>query len=182
MTAGPYAKLVSEPSPRRFRYTSRLFSISAGLAINPFASRASRAAGERRTKKLGLVYDESGRGMISDETSSDSPLSSSGRPNARARSGQASTHIGSLPSDTRSEHPSHFELCLENGIDRRRVVRTRHGAVAAADAFLRIDANEVELVFMHGPRRTHMNAFGPLAMIARQGDVVRVHICMDESA
>lgn len=62
------------------------------------------------------------------------------------------------------------------------MVRTRHGAIAAADAFLRIDANEVEFVFMHGPRRTHMNAFGSLAMIARQGDVVRVRIRMDEPA
>ena len=92
--------------------------------------------------------------MISDETSSDSPLSSSGRPNARARSGQASTHIGSLPSDMRSEHPSHFELCLENG-SIGNMVRTRHGAVAAADAFLRIDAHESSSFYAWPPSDTH---------------------------
>lgn len=60
------------------------------------------------------------------------------------------------------------------------MVGARHGAVTATDALLRIDADEIELVFMHGPRRAHMNAFGPLAMIARQGDMICVRIRMNE--
>ena len=54
------------------------------------------------------------------------------------------------------------------GVDGRGMVRTRDGAISAADAFMRVDAYQAELVFMHGARGAHVHAFGIGAMVARK--------------
>lgn len=58
------------------------------------------------------------------------------------------------------------------GIDGRGMIRTRDGAIAAPDAFMRADTYQAEFVFMHGTRGAHVNAFGVGAMVARKRHMV----------
>lgn len=46
------------------------------------------------------------------------------------------------------------------------MIRTRDSAIAATDAFMRVDTYQAEFVFMHGTRRAHVHAFGIGAVIA----------------
>lgn len=52
------------------------------------------------------------------------------------------------------------------------MIRTRDGAIAATDAFMRVDTYQTEFVFMHGARGTHVNAFRVGAMVARKRHMV----------
>lgn len=52
------------------------------------------------------------------------------------------------------------------------MIRTRDGAIAASDAFVRVNAHQTKLVFMHGTRRAHVHAFGIGAVIACERYVV----------
>ncbi len=58
------------------------------------------------------------------------------------------------------------------GIDGRGMIRTRDGAIAAPDAFVRVNAHQTKFVFMHGTRRAHVHAFGIGAVIARKRHMV----------
>ena len=58
------------------------------------------------------------------------------------------------------------------GIDGRGMIRTRDGAIAAPDAFVRVNAHQTKFVFMHGTRRAHVHAFGIGAVIACERYVV----------
>lgn len=57
-------------------------------------------------------------------------------------------------------------------INGRRMIGACDGAIPTADAFVRVDAHKTEFVFMHGPRRAHMHAFGILAMVACERYVI----------
>lgn len=52
------------------------------------------------------------------------------------------------------------------------MIRTRDGAIAAPDAFVRVNAHQTKFVFMHGTRRAHVHAFGIGAVIARKRHMV----------
>ena len=65
-----------------------------------------------------------------------------------------------------------FRTLAHLGIDGRRMIRTRDGAIPAADAFVRVDAHQLQIVFMHGARRAHVHTFRIRAMVARKRYVV----------
>ena len=65
-----------------------------------------------------------------------------------------------------------FAAFLDVLVDVGSVVGTGHRAVAAADAFAGVDADESPVVFVHSARGAHVNAFGSAAVIAGKREVV----------